>query len=51
VDDDVRARLGDRELDVREDGVVDVQGVAEAADRMADDRDALDIDDSVLADV
>src|SRR3712207_8351708 len=32
VDDDVRARLGDRELDVREDLVVDVEGVAERSE-------------------
>ena len=41
VDDDVRARLGDGELDVGEHLVVDVEGVAEPAEGMADDGDVL----------
>ena len=41
VDDDVGARLGHGELDVGQDLVLDVQRVAEAAERVADDGDVL----------
>ena len=41
VDDDVRARLGDRELDVRQRLVGDVHDVAQAAEGVPDHRDVL----------
>ena len=41
MDDDVGAGLGDRELDVRQRLVGHVEGIAEAAERMAHDRDVL----------
>ena len=41
VDDDVRARLGDRELDVGERLLVDAQRLGEAAEGVPDDRDVL----------
>jgi hypothetical protein len=41
VDDDVRAGLGHRELDVGEDLVVDVQRVAEPSEGVPDDGDVL----------
>jgi hypothetical protein len=41
MDDDVRARLGDGELHIGKDLVIDVQGVAEPAEGVPDDGDIL----------